>query len=167
MGDGGCGNTDKGFVGLLADRRKGESTQPASSSLSCCGGPETKQHRKQPLAIDTRSSSIRFSIIFRPTVDKDSGSSKPRLLSSLRYRVRFAHLLDELLHAVALPRGQHVVAGLVPLDHEPHPLDVVLGVAPVTVFFRRFKRKQQGMIDACMDGGGVKNASQHTALNYR
>ena len=43
------------------------------------------------------------------------------------------YLLDELLNAVALPSGQHVVAGLVPLHHEPHPLDVVLRVPPVTV----------------------------------
>lgn len=48
-----------------------------------------------------------------------------------------AHLLDELLHAVALSGGKNVVAGLVSLNHEPHTLDVVPRVSPVTDFQRK------------------------------
>lgn len=41
---------------------------------------------------------------------------------------------------MALSSGEHVVAGLVPLHHEPHPLDVVLRVAPVAVAKKRAGR---------------------------
>lgn len=45
----------------------------------------------------------------------------------------YTHLFDKFLDAVTLPSGKHVVIGLVPLHHQPHALDVVLRVAPVTV----------------------------------
>jgi hypothetical protein len=41
--------------------------------------------------------------------------------------------VDELAHAVGLTRRDHVVLRLVLLEHQPHGLDVVLGVAPVTL----------------------------------
>src|SRR5437899_5607592 len=39
--------------------------------------------------------------------------------------------LDELAHAVLLPRGDDVILWLVLLEHEPLHLDVVAGVAPI------------------------------------
>src|SRR5712691_2596285 len=39
--------------------------------------------------------------------------------------------LDELLHRVGLARGDHVIVRVLLLEHEPHGLDVVAGVAPV------------------------------------
>ena len=41
--------------------------------------------------------------------------------------------VDELAHRVRLAGGDHVVVGLVLLEHQPHRLDVVLGVAPVAL----------------------------------
>ena len=41
--------------------------------------------------------------------------------------------LDELAHRVLLAGRDHVVVGLVGLEHQPHRLDVVAGVAPVAL----------------------------------
>ncbi len=41
--------------------------------------------------------------------------------------------LDELAHGVGLAGRQHVVVGLVLLQHQPHALDVVARVAPVAL----------------------------------
>ena len=41
--------------------------------------------------------------------------------------------VHELLHAVRLAGGDHVVVRLVLLEHHPHRLDVILGVAPVAL----------------------------------
>src|SRR5918994_478912 len=41
--------------------------------------------------------------------------------------------LAELTHRVGLAGGDHVVVGLILLEHEPHRLDVVAGVAPVAL----------------------------------
>ena len=39
--------------------------------------------------------------------------------------------LDQLPHRVGVPGADHVVAGLGPLQHAPHGLDVVAGESPV------------------------------------
>src|SRR5918995_2601721 len=41
--------------------------------------------------------------------------------------------LAELTHRMGLAGGDHVVVGLILLEHEPHRLDVVAGVAPVAL----------------------------------
>ena len=41
--------------------------------------------------------------------------------------------LAELAHRVRLAGGDHVVVGLVLLEHQPHGLDVVAGEAPVAL----------------------------------
>ena len=41
--------------------------------------------------------------------------------------------VDELLHGVLLAGRDHVVVGLVRLEHQPHRLDVVAGEAPVAL----------------------------------
>ena len=41
--------------------------------------------------------------------------------------------LAELPHRVGLAGGDHVVVGLVLLEHQPHGLDVVAGEAPVAL----------------------------------
>ena len=45
----------------------------------------------------------------------------------------FERRLDELAHLVRLAGGDDVVVGLVLLQHQPHRLDVVAGVAPVAL----------------------------------
>ena len=42
-------------------------------------------------------------------------------------------LVEELAHRVRLAGGDHVVVGLVGLEHPPHRVDVVGGVAPVAL----------------------------------
>src|SRR5918992_129559 len=41
--------------------------------------------------------------------------------------------LHKVANRVRLARGDHVVVGLVLLEHEPHGLDVVLGIAPISL----------------------------------
>src|SRR6266542_4835556 len=57
------------------------------------------------------------------------------VLAPVEPRVREGQL-HQLLHGVRLPRGHHVVVGLVLLQHEPHRLHVIAGEAPVPPRFQ-------------------------------
>src|SRR3954454_15762607 len=65
------------------------------------------------------------------------------------------HLVEghvhQLAHAVRLPGGDHVVVGLVLLEHQPHGLYVVLRVAPVP--FGVEVPERQLLLEAELDGG--------------
>ncbi len=58
---------------------------------------------------------------------------------------------DEVAHRVRLAGGDHVVVRLGLLEHQPHRLDVVLGVAPVTLCVE--VAEGQLALKAELDGG--------------
>ena len=68
-----------------------------------------------------------------------------------------AHVLEGDLHqpanAVGLARRDHVVLGLVALEHQPHGLDVVLRVAPVALGVEVAEGELLGQPE--LDGGGA------------
>ena len=61
--------------------------------------------------------------------------------------------VHQLADAVRLPGGNHVVVRLVLLEHQPHRLDVVLGVAPVALGVEVAQRQVAGQAE--LDGGGA------------
>src|SRR5919108_1964390 len=60
---------------------------------------------------------------------------------------------DEVANTVGLAGRDHEVFGLLLLEHQPHRLDVVLGVAPVT--FGVEIAEQELVLEAELDGGGA------------
>src|SRR5215218_4078119 len=59
----------------------------------------------------------------------------------------------EVADAVRLAGGDHEILGLVLLEHQPHGLDVVLGVAPVALGIQVAEHKL--VLKAELDGGGA------------
>ena len=61
--------------------------------------------------------------------------------------------LDELTDAVRLAGGDHEVLRLVLLEHEPHSLDGVLGVAPIALGVE--VAEGELVLQAELDGGSA------------
>ena len=63
----------------------------------------------------------------------------------------FEHLLGELADRVGFAGGDHVVVGLLLLEHQPHRLDVVAGESPVALRFEVSEKKL--LLEAQFDPG--------------
>ncbi len=70
------------------------------------------------------------------------------------------HDLQNLLHRVSLAGRNHVVVGLVLLQHQPHRLDVIAGKSPVAARVQVPERKLP--LDAQLDSGSAaRNLARH------